>query len=96
MIPKNNIARILLVTALMLSIPLIAMQFSDEVDWRLPDFIIIGALFIGTGLIYDFAIKRVQNTGHRFLIAVVIISVFLLIWTHLAVGIIDDAPFAGS
>src|SRR3989344_918299 len=43
---------IALATGLILSIPLIMMQFSDEWDWNLPDFIIIGALLYGTGSIF--------------------------------------------
>ena len=35
--------------AVMLLLPLIAMQFTDEVDWDVSDFIIFGAMFAGLG-----------------------------------------------
>ena len=36
--------------ALMLLLPLVAMQFTDEVNWSETDFIVAGALIGGTGL----------------------------------------------
>lgn len=47
-------------TALILAIPLIAMQFTDEVNWDMRDFIIVGLLLAGAGLIYEFISSRVK------------------------------------
>jgi uncharacterized membrane protein len=58
---NKNIIRIALVTAAILAIPLVAMQFTDEVDWGLSDFIIIGALLLGTGLMYELIVKKIGN-----------------------------------
>src|SRR5688572_15513319 len=43
---NKNIFLIVLATAFILLIPLIAMQFTDEVNWNLTDFVIIGALLL--------------------------------------------------
>jgi hypothetical protein len=91
---NKNIIRIVLGTALILMVPLLAMQFTDEVDWDLTDFVVIGALLIGTGLMYELIKTRV-NARYRAVIVVALVAVMLLIWAELAVGIFGT-PFAGS
>src|SRR5690606_25199214 len=49
----KNIIRIAIVTACILLVPLMAMQFTDQVNWNSIDFIIMGALIFGTGLVLD-------------------------------------------
>lgn len=39
--------RVALVTGLLLLVPLVAMQFTDEVRWNLADFVVAGALLFG-------------------------------------------------
>lgn len=90
----NNIFRIVIGTALILMVPLVAMLFTDDVDWGLFDFLVIGTLLIGAGLTYEFVTSRV-NPRQRGAIAVVIIAAVLLIWAELAVGVFGS-PFAGS
>lgn len=91
---NKGIVRILIGTTLILLVPLVAMQFSDEVDWKLPDFIIIGSLLIGTGFLYELTAKKIR-AKYRVAVGVVLLAVLLLIWTELAVGIFGT-PFAGS
>ncbi len=86
---------IVIVVTLLLLIPLIAMQFTDEVNWALFDFIIAGALLLGTGLIGDLVIRKVNKIEHRVVLCLAILAALLLIWAELAVGIIGT-PFAGS
>ena len=90
----KNILRIVIGTALILLVPLIAMQFSDEVDWKLGDFAIIGALLIGAGLIFELIAIKV-DAKYRPVIAAVTVAAVLLAWVELAVGIFGT-PFAGS
>jgi hypothetical protein len=91
---KTNLLRILTGTALALSIPFIVMQFSEEWDWDLGDFIIIGTLLIGSGTIFVLTATKV-NPKYRPLIAIGFILMVMLIWAELAVGIIGT-PLAGS
>ncbi len=86
---------ITLVIALILLIPLIAMQFTDEVDWTLGDFVVAALLLFGTGLLFDLVIRRVNKSKYRILIYVLITVIFFLIWAELAVGIFGT-PFAGD
>ncbi len=96
MIMKNKrLAGILLTVALLLLIPFIAMQFTDEVNWKLFDFVAMGFLLLGTGLMCELAIRKVKNTEHRLAICGTILAAFLLIWAELAVGIFGTA-FAGT
>ena len=91
----KNIIRVLIVTALILSVPLVAMEFTEEVDWKLNDFVIMGILLISTGLGIELAIAKVSNPRDRIIAALVILAAFLLIWAELAVGVFGS-PFAGS
>lgn len=86
---------ILSIVAFILLIPLIAMQFTDEVDWSVFDFVIMGILLLGTGLLSELVFRTVPNKIHRVLILLGILFIFFLIWAELAVGIFGS-PFAGS
>ena len=96
MITQNKrFIAIVLTVALLLLIPLIAMQFTDEVNWTLPDFVIMGILLLGTGLMCELVIRKIKKTGYRIVLIGAALLGFLLIWLELAVGIFGT-PFAGS
>lgn len=78
---------ILLTVAGLLMIPLIAMQFTDEVQWGFFDFLVMGILLLATGLSIDFIARKVRNRQNRILMILGAIFAFLLIWAELAVGI---------
>ena len=80
---------ILLAVALLLLTPLIAMNFTDEVNWTQLDFIAAGVLLIGTGLLCELVLRKVKKSKHRIAICLVILAILLLIWAELAVGIFD-------
>ena len=80
---------------LLLIIPLIAMQLTDEVEWSLFDFTIMGTLLLITGLMGEIIFKKVKKYKHRVIFYVVVAIIFFLIWAELAVGIFGT-PFAGS
>lgn len=96
MITQNKrITGIVLAVALILSIPLIAMQFTSEVDWKPLDFVVMGALLLGTGFLCELVIRKVDNMDYRIGFIVLILIALFLIWAELAVGIFGT-PFAGS
>ena len=80
---------IVLATGLILLIPLIVMQFYDDMAWGLGDFISAGALLFGTGLVFVLVARKVRNPMHRAAIGLVLAAAFFLVWIELAVGIID-------
>lgn len=86
---------ILIIIASLLLIPLIAMQFTTEVNWSLFDFLIMGMLVLGTGLLGELVMRKVKSVKNRVFICMAILLAFLLIWAELAVGIFGT-PLAGS
>ena len=96
MITKNKrLSGIVLTAVLLLLIPFIAMQFTDEVNWSLFDFAIAGVLLLGTGLMCEFVMRKVKNVKYRIAICAALLTALLLIWIELAVGIFGT-PFAGT
>ncbi|MCZ4223392.1 hypothetical protein [Pedobacter rhodius] len=92
---KLRITIILVVTALILSIPLIAMQFTNEVKWTLSDFVAAAILLLSAGFGIELVIRKVKTGTLRTVLFVVILLALFLIWAELAVGIFGT-PFAGS
>ena len=78
---------ILLAVAILLLIPFIAMQFSNEVNWTLLDFITAAGLLLGTGLLCEFVLRKVKKTGYRIALCAALLLLLLLTWIELAVGI---------
>lgn len=79
----------------LLSIPLIAMQFTDEVNWSLDDFVLMFILLSSAGFVIAFVLKRVRTNPMRIFIIVAVVLALLLLWMELAVGIFGS-PIAGS
>ncbi|MCD6011339.1 MAG: rane protein [Flavipsychrobacter sp.] len=92
---NKRLTGILIAATTLLLIPLVAMQFTNEVDWKAGDFIIMGTLLYGTGLACEFVLRKVKGTGYRIAMCAIILVLLFLIWAELAVGIFGT-PFAGS
>ena len=85
---KNKpLTLIISAVAILLLIPLIAMQFINEVKWTLMDFIVAAILLLSTGLSCNFVIQKVKNTKFRVAICLAILAILLLVLAELAVGI---------
>ena len=91
----NIMIKILPIVGLLLSIPLIAMQLTDEVNWSFFDFIIIGALITITGLLIGIVLKSFKYYKYKKILIVTILLTCLLIWAEFAVGLFGT-PFAGD
>jgi len=81
--------------AVLLLIPLIAMQFTNEVNWGILDFVVAAILLLAAVFTYEFILRKVKGPKNRTILSVVLLIIFLLIWAELAVGIFGT-PFAGS
>ncbi len=92
---NKRIIGIILAIAFILLLNLLAMQFTDEVNWSLFDFVVAGVLMLGTGLMYELVMRKVNKIEYRITIFVALLAAFLLIWIEIAVGIFGT-PFAGS
>jgi hypothetical protein len=86
--PIRLAARPLLAAAAVLAVPLVAMQFTDEVVWTLSDFVIMGVLVAGTGVLFELALTRTGSIAYRAASGVALAAAFLLVWVNLAVGVI--------
>lgn len=84
-------ARPLLAAAVLLAVPLVAMQFTGEVDWTLFDFAFMGTLVFGTGLMFEWALTRTDSNTYRAAAGLALAAAFLLVWVNGAVGIIGAA-----
>lgn len=78
-------------TGILLLIPLIAMQFTDEVNWEIADFVIMGTVLMAIGLLYELIARRSGKTIYRTAFGVGLLGAFLLFWVNGAVGIIGSA-----
>ena len=92
---NKRLTGILITVALILLVPLIAMQFTNEVKWGPADFVVMGVLLLGTGLTCELVLRKVKKIQHRVLLIAAILIVLFLVWAELAVGIFGT-PFAGS
>lgn len=85
--------------ALLLMIPLILTLLGSGVDgvgwhWTFFDFIFMGTLLFGAGLVFELISKRMHNGTHRLALVIAVVTGVLLIWINAAVGIIstEDSP----
>jgi len=81
--------RILFSSLMLLIIPLIAMPFSDEVDWTGSDFIIAGLLLFVAAFAIEVVLRLFTKKRNQVAIIAVLIFVFLSIWAELAVGVLS-------
>ena len=91
---SKNLIRIALATACILLLPLLAMQFTDEVVWDLADFAVAGALLFCAGLTYELVARQAGNIAYRAAVGVAVAAALILVWVNLAVGLIgsEDNP----
>lgn len=83
------------VTAVLLLTPLIAMQFTDEVNWTVSDFAFAGMMLVGSGIIYELA-ARAGNLAYQAAVVAALGTGVLIMWTTGAVGIIGSEANPGN
>jgi hypothetical protein len=82
---SRSAVRVALGVALILSLPLVAMLFTDDVVWSLGDFIAAGVLLVTIGVALELAVRKAGNLAAALGIAAVGIAAAVL-------GEADDAP----
>ena len=96
---KANVAQrlsiVVGIVAFILLIPLVAMQFTKEVNWEFGDFVIMGILLLTTGITIEILTRIVKSAQLKVAFTLIILLILFLIWAELAVGIFGS-PFAGS
>jgi hypothetical protein len=95
MTQNKRLVGIAVAVLLLLLVPLIAMQFTDEVNWSWFDFTVAGILLFGTGLLCEFVLRKVKKVEYRISLCLAILLMLVLIWVELAVGLFGT-PLAGD
>jgi hypothetical protein len=105
-VQNKRLIGIVVTVALILLIPLIAMQFTDEVNWDVFDFVLFGTALFVIGLAYELVARRLDlpasegqstpettktgKTLYRVALGIGLGGAFLLFWVNGAVGIIGN------
>jgi hypothetical protein len=61
----RSAVRVALVITVVLLVPLVAMQFTEEVNWSLFDFAFAAALLGGTGFLFELAVRKPSSIAYR-------------------------------
>jgi hypothetical protein len=74
--------------------PLVAMQFTSEVNWDETDFIVASIIFGIVGGLIELAVRVSSNWYFRFGAMFSVLAGFMVVWSNLAVGMIgnEDNP----
>ncbi|HAS36202.1 MAG TPA: hypothetical protein DCS15_06925 [Flavobacteriales bacterium] len=92
---KDRLRLFILISSILLAMPLLAMEFTDEVVWERADFGVAAVLLFGTSILLELILSKLKNKGLRIAISAALVLALILIWTELAVGIFNS-PIAGS
>lgn len=78
-----------IIAAFILLLPVVAMQFTREVDWAASDFVVAAVLLLGALGAYEVAARKASHAAYRAGVGVAIAAALLLTWVNGAVGITD-------
>lgn len=73
-------------TMILLSVPLIAMQVTTEVQWSLMDFAVIALLMLSCGSAFIIVARRTTPIRRKY-VGMLMLFLLLAIWVELAVGV---------
>lgn len=86
---KKVFVWIALATCLISLVPLIAMQFTNEVSWTALDFIVMALLLFSTGSAFVLVARKVPRK-YWVVVGTLLAMAFLYVWAELAVGIFTN------
>ncbi|GAB3832485.1 hypothetical protein [Hymenobacter jeollabukensis] len=92
----KSLTRVSLITGALLLVPLLAMQFTAEVNWSPFDFVVMGALLFSVGMALELVASQRGPVVYRLAAAGAILTTLLLVWSNLAVGFIGSGPNAAN
>lgn len=84
--PATPFLIVALVTVLLLLVPLVATQVTDEVDWAGGDFVVAAALIFAAGSAIVLGMRRVSSRAARAMIVAIVMLLLAVTWAQLALG----------
>lgn len=90
---RLRVAVWMLAVALFL-LPLVAMQFTAEVQWTGFDFLVWGVMLLVACGAYELVSRMSPSRHYRLGAGVAIVTGFLVFWANAAVGLVGDGPNA--
>ena len=87
---KKRIVIWIVAIGILLMIPLVSMQFTDEVNWDISDFAVMGTALLFLGFLYELIARKSAKLVYRSAVGVGLLGAFLLFWVNGAVGIIGS------
>ncbi len=85
---QSIIVRPALGTVSILLIPLVAMQYTSEVNWTLSDFMVMGTMLLVVGILLELILR--SKAKYRIAAAIAVVLAFLWLWAELAVGLFTN------
>jgi hypothetical protein len=83
LISKKEVCTVLFSTLLILFVPLIVMQFTNEVNWDASDFFVAGVLLFIFGYLFKVLTKSSNNQIKSIVIGMVVLGMLILVWANL-------------
>lgn len=71
-------------------LPLIASQFTAEINWTVMDYIVWGIMLLIAASMVELALRMSGSMVYRLGVSVAVGTAFLLVWANLAVGFIGN------
>lgn len=83
LISKKSVYFVVFTTLLVLLLPLIAMQFTNQVNWQLNDFVVAGVILCFFGYLYKVLTKTSHNPIKNIAMGMLVLGLFAFVWLSL-------------
>jgi hypothetical protein len=100
----NVFAYIAVATGILMSVPMVMTSLNPSAhinggtgggwDWSAGDYLVMAVLIFSTASLFVLSARRFRK--HRLALGLTFLLALIVLWVHLAVGIVDSWPFAGS
>jgi cation transport ATPase len=81
---KKRLSVWAVIVVVLMQVPLIAMQFTTEVNWTAGDFVFAFVLLFGSALFYELATRNMKNSNRRIAVGLVIFMILAFVWVAAA------------
>jgi hypothetical protein len=86
-VKKKRFIVLVIGIALILSIPVVMTNFSNELNWTIHDFILAFFFLFSYTILIEYTSRKILNVKIRYFLITLIVMSLLLIWAELAVNL---------